>query len=171
MAHDVAREILKRANNLTDNATLNVEMNLCIDRDDTFALTSNVENENKKLVKFRNICFETHANIDTFQFQIQPDKSISYDGFIFQDFEKILTLFLYQYIIHTQYVVDISNYEVVILKISDVPKDIHLTFCLHVNISDIPVNEKDGITSEILDKILDPINMVFESWVKKYNMI
>ena len=167
MAHDVAREILKRANNLTDNATLNIEMNLCIDRDDTFALTSNVENENKKLVKFRNICFETHANMDTFQFQIQPDKSISYDGFIFQDFEKILTLFLYQYIIHTQYVVDISNYEVVILKISDVQKDIHLTFCLHVNISDIPVNEKDGITSEILDKILDPINMVFESWVKK----
>ena len=96
------------------------------------------------------------------------DKKIEFDGFIFDNFERVLGTFLYQYVKYSQYIVDINTYEVIILNITDEKKNNTISFCLHVNLTDIPLAEIDSITAEILDKIFSPIVMVYESWSNSY---
>jgi hypothetical protein len=81
---------------------------------------------------------------------------------------------MYQYIMHALYAVDLFDYEVVILSFQDAGHqgtDEKIQFCLHLNLSDIPSTEVDSISTEILDKITEPIHVIFEAWRDKYKTL
>jgi len=172
MAHDVAREIVARAQNVMDEAHLKVDIVMCKDHDYLLGLSANQnisaqEEPFKSVVRFRNMLFESHTEIQSFRANIFADKSIDHEGFRFYgDFEKVLACFLYQYVMHALYVCDILQYEVVILSITDSIKNNTIQMCFHLNLSDISTVEVERITGEILDKVYDPLNMVLESWIK-----
>jgi hypothetical protein len=170
MAHDVAHAIITKAQSLVSEARLNVELSLCMDNDLT---PPEPENPNKYYLKFKNVLLETSKDLGTFHFQINCDYHFIYENFTFKDYEKALGCFLYQYVIHALYLVDISEYEVLLVKISDANHsgDDEIQLCLHLNFTDIPAVETDSICGEILDKITEPVNMIFDAWKLKYETI
>lgn len=169
MAHDVAQAIITQVESMVTEARLNVELCLCMDND---LSPPDTENSNKYYVKFKNVFFESSKDLGTFNFQITLDFHFIYENFTFKDYDKALGCFLYQYVMHALYLVDLHEYEVLLVKIADSKNDNQeIQLCLHLNLTDIPSVEVDSISGEILDKITDPINMIFEAWKQKFETI
>lgn len=169
MAHDVAKAIVFEAQKCFDEARLNVTLELCKDRD----FSEVVDPQQKTCCSFYNVVFESSQVIGRFSFSLNNNKHFFYKNFEFRDYEVALNMFLYQHVMHALYAEDLMDYEIVVLSLCEEKMENDnnkgLQFCLHLNLSDIPSVEVDSITSEILDKISEPIRMVFDSWRQKYN--
>jgi hypothetical protein len=170
MAHDLANAIIHKTQENFNNALLNVHIALCKDRE----FDQLVDCVHKPFFSFNNVIFETHQDIGTFQFSLDMSKYFHHKGFVFKEYDKAINMFMYQYIMHALYAVDLFDYEVVILSFQDAGHqgtDEKIQFCLHLNLSDIPSTEVDSISTEILDKITEPIHVIFEAWRDKYKTL
>jgi hypothetical protein len=158
MAMDLADEIVVRATLACNERRLSVELNLCKDNDDF----NDINDENKSYAYFKNVPFEIDDNMGSFNFSLNGKQEIIYEGFPFSSFVESLKILLLQYVLHAQYLQDLSVYDVILLSISEGERKI--PFCFHLASVEVPSCEPEAIVNEIFNKILDPIQLVFSAW-------
>jgi hypothetical protein len=163
MANDIANEIVNRAIDMCTNCCLSVNIRLCLESGNM--LEGNQElDKTKTYTYFRKVPFEVDPNIGSFVFSITTDKKIIYENFTFIDFEESLKMLLYQYILHASYIQDITTYDIVLIDINDINNKKNISFCFPITLSEIPLSELHTITAEVIEKILEPITIVYGGW-------
>lgn len=159
MAHDVAHAIVQRVKSLCEDSLLHVEIALCSD-DHTLQ-----EEHGKSYVHFRKVLLEIHPDIGTFKFGITSDKCVVYNGFTFTDFEDALKLLLYQHVFQYQFIDDVTSKELIVINTGF--EENTLSLCYRINLSEIPENELDTITTEIIERVHEPLMTVYAAWKKR----
>jgi hypothetical protein len=161
MSCDIAEEIVKKASQKCHQRFLHIELHVCHDHQDPVDMSRPLETS-KTYAYFRNIPFQINPHIGSLNFTMMPDESVIYEGFSFTGLEDTLKMLIYQFIFHAQYIEDITSCEIVVLNISE--KNHKISFCFPINLQEIPITELDSISTEVLDKVLEPIQTVFNSW-------
>jgi hypothetical protein len=165
MAHDVAKAIVLEAQKVIDEARLHISIDLCKDRD----FSEELDPQHTPCCNFYKVTLETCPFIGQFYFSLNKNKHLLYKNLEFRDYEKALYMFMYQHAMHALYASDLLDYEIIILSFWDekcIGTD-KIQFCLHTNFSENPSIEIESITNEILDKINEPLQLVFDSWKEK----
>lgn len=161
MTTDLANVIVNLATRTCMERRLTIELSLCKDNDDVYDASIPLD-ETKSYVYFRNVPFETDGHLGCFRFTLDRNKNIIYEGFSFDNFEVSMNLLLKQYVLHAQYLQDMSLYDVILMNIRDGDKQV--AFCFNLASVEVPSSEAEGIVNEIFDNIHEPINMVFKAW-------
>jgi hypothetical protein len=164
MATDIAEAIVKKAVQTCEHRLLKLKITLCHDNDE-FNPNTPIDPD-KTYSYFRKIPFEIDCNIGSFECLVGVKKEIYHEDFVFFDFDDAFKMLLYQYILHASYIKDITVYDIILLDIQDPTTSKQLSLCYPISLSEIPLNELHTITSDIIDKIYEPIMVVFNGWVK-----
>jgi hypothetical protein len=165
MASDVAKEIVKHARDICIHPTLKVSISICCDTKNEVGDLD----ENKNYIHFRNIAFEVDKKLGIFDFELTKNMSLIYSGFVFIDFDDAFKMLLYQYLLHASYIEDITNCDVIIIEMKSIQNS--LSLCYPINLSEIPLNELDTITTDIIEKIIEPMSVVYNAWKKSIEKI